>query len=41
MSIPWEWSWALRLSAAPAVAPYWEPTTALMQMLVWPNNIED
>jgi hypothetical protein len=41
VSLPWEWSWAIRLSAAPAVVPYWEPITALMQMLVWRNNIED
>jgi hypothetical protein len=26
MSLPCEWSWAIWLSAAPAVAPqYWEP----------------
>jgi hypothetical protein len=38
VSLPWEWSWALRLSAAPAVAQYWENTTALMQILIWRNN---
>jgi hypothetical protein len=30
-----------RLSAATAVALYWEPKAALMQMLFWRNNIED
>jgi hypothetical protein len=41
VSVPCEWSWALRLSAAPVVAPYWELKTALMKILFWRNNIED
>jgi hypothetical protein len=42
MSLPCEWSWA-RLSTAPVVALYGEPTTrlALMQMLFWRENFED
>jgi hypothetical protein len=31
----------MRLSTATVVAPYWEPTTELMQMLVWRKNIEE
>jgi hypothetical protein len=41
MSLPCKWSWAFSLSAAPVVAPYWESTTALMQMLIWRENFED
>jgi hypothetical protein len=43
VSLPceWSWEWAIRLSAAPFVAPYWEPTTALMQMLFWRTIFED
>jgi hypothetical protein len=41
VSLPCEWSWAIRLSAATVVAPYWESTTALMQMLFWRTNFED
>jgi hypothetical protein len=33
--------WAIRLFAAPVVAPYWEPTTALMQMLFRREHFED
>jgi hypothetical protein len=34
VSLRCEWSsWTIRLSAAPVVAPYLEPTTAAMQML--------
>jgi hypothetical protein len=33
--------WAIRLSAASVVAPFWEPITALMQMLFWRKNFED
>jgi hypothetical protein len=40
VSLPCEWSWAIRLSAAP-VAPYWEPTTALMLMKFWRKIFED
>jgi hypothetical protein len=29
------------LSAATVVAPYWVPTTAPMQMLVWWKNLDD
>jgi hypothetical protein len=36
-----EWSFALRLSAATVIAPYWELKTTLIQMLFWRNNIED
>jgi hypothetical protein len=32
VSLLCEWSWAIRLSAAPVVAPYWDPTTGLMQI---------
>jgi hypothetical protein len=41
VSLPCEWSWAIRLSAATVVAPYRESKVALMQMLFWRNNIED
>jgi hypothetical protein len=41
VSLPCEWSWAIRPSAAPVVALYWESTTALMQMLFWRKNFED
>jgi hypothetical protein len=41
VTLPCEWSWTIRLSAAPVVATYWEPTTALMQMLLWRKNFED
>jgi hypothetical protein len=36
MRLPWEWSWALRLSAAPVLAPM-----ELMQMVFWRTNFED
>jgi hypothetical protein len=39
VSLPCEWSWAIRLQAATVVAP--EPTTTLMQMLFWRKNFED
>jgi hypothetical protein len=35
VSLPCEWSLAIRPFAAPVVAPYWEPTTAHIQMLFW------
>jgi hypothetical protein len=41
VTLPFEWSWAIRLSAATVVAPYSEPQAAFMQMLFWRNNIED
>jgi hypothetical protein len=41
VSMPCEWSWAIKLSAATVVAPYWEPKAALTQMLFWRFNIED
>jgi hypothetical protein len=41
VSLPCEWSWVIRLSAATIVTPYWEPTTAVMQMLFWLKNFED
>jgi hypothetical protein len=40
MSLLCEWSWAIRISAATVIAPYWEPKAARMQMLFWRNNIE-
>jgi hypothetical protein len=41
VSLPCEWSWAIRLSVAPVVVPYWEPTTVRMQMLFWRKIFED
>jgi hypothetical protein len=43
VSLPCEWRWAIRLSAATRtfVAPYWESTTAHKQRLFWRNNFED
>jgi hypothetical protein len=41
VSLPSESSWAIKLSVATVVAPYWEPTSVLMQMLVWRKNFED
>jgi hypothetical protein len=41
VSLPCEWSWAIRLYAATVVAPYWDPTTALMQMLFRRKKFED
>jgi hypothetical protein len=38
VSLPCEWSWAIRLYA---VAPYREPTKALMQMLFLRKMVED
>jgi hypothetical protein len=40
VSLLCEWSWAIRISAATVIAPYWEPKAAPMQMLFWRNNIE-
>jgi hypothetical protein len=33
--------WAIRLSAATVVDPYWEPTKAFVQMLFWRKIFED
>jgi hypothetical protein len=42
VSLPCEWSWAIRLSAATVVAPYCrELPTVLMQMLFWRKNFVD
>jgi hypothetical protein len=41
VSLPYEWSWAIILTAASVVAPYWEPTTAFPQVLFWWKNFED
>jgi hypothetical protein len=42
VSLLCESSWAIGLSAATGVAPpYREPTTALMQMLVWRKHFDD
>jgi hypothetical protein len=41
VSLPCEGSWAIRHSAASVVAPYWEPTTALMQKLFCRKIFED
>jgi hypothetical protein len=40
VSLLCEWSWAIRISAATVIAPYWEPKAAPMQMLYKRNNIE-
>jgi hypothetical protein len=40
VSLLCEWSWAIRISAANVIAPFWEPKAAPMQMLFWRNNIE-
>jgi hypothetical protein len=40
VSLICEWSWAIRISAATVISPYWEPKAAPMEMLFWRNNIE-